>query len=82
MLTIINPIHANSRNHGNLLKGIDKKTVRKENIEPIKRVYTYALFSKTLFIWKQNCSELHFLYTVFQKRIVSAETIRGNTACI
>ena len=49
MLTIINPIHANSRNQGNLLKDIDKKTVRKENIEPIKRVYTYSFFSNTLF---------------------------------
>ena len=29
---------------GNLLKGIDKKTGRKEVIEPIKRVFTYLLF--------------------------------------
>ena len=27
---------------GNLLKGIDKKKVRKEGKEPIRRVFTYA----------------------------------------
>ena len=30
---------------GNLLKGIDKKIGRREIIEPIKRVFTYFLFS-------------------------------------
>ena len=30
---------------GNLLKGIGKKTVRRGGIEPIKRVFTYVLFS-------------------------------------
>ena len=35
---------------GNLLKGIDKKTVRREGIEYIKRVFTYVLFSVTHFL--------------------------------
>ena len=30
---------------GNLLKGIDKKNVRREDIEPNKRVLNYVLFS-------------------------------------
>ena len=37
-----------SGKQGNLLKGIDKKTVRREGIEPFKRVFiTYVLFSVT-----------------------------------
>ena len=36
-----------SGKQGNLLKGIDKKTVRREGKEPIKRVFTYVLFSLT-----------------------------------
>ena len=40
---------------GNLLKGIDKKTVRREGIEPIKRVFfTYVLFSVTHFLFFFN----------------------------
>ena len=35
---------------GNLLKGVDKKTGIKEGIEPIKRVFTYVLFSGTHFL--------------------------------
>ena len=35
---------------GNLLKGIDKKIGRREIIEPIKRVFTYFLFSATHFL--------------------------------
>ena len=31
---------------GNLLKGIDKKTVRREGIDPIKRFYLCSIFSK------------------------------------
>ena len=42
-------------NQGNLLKGIDKKTIRKQGIEPIKRVFTYVLFTYVLF------SLTHFL---------------------
>ena len=34
---------------GNLLKGIDKKTVRREDIEPIKKI-SYVLFSVTYFL--------------------------------
>ena len=47
---------------GNLLMGFDKKPVRREEIEPNERVFTYqcSFFSSTLFIWKQNGSELHF----------------------
>ena len=53
---------------GNLLKGIDKKTVRRESIEsiePIKRVFNYVLFpvsSNKLFKRKQNGWKLHFIY--------------------
>ena len=37
-----------SGKQGNLLKGIAKKTVRREGIEPFKRVFTtYVLFSVT-----------------------------------
>ena len=35
---------------GNLLKGIDNKTVRRLEIEPIRRVFTYVLFSVTHFL--------------------------------
>ena len=45
----------------NLLKGVDKKTVRREGIEP--SFYLCSLFSNTLFIRKQNC--------IFQYRIFS-----------
>jgi anaphase-promoting complex subunit 1 len=34
---------------GNSLKGVDKKSVRREGQEPIKRVFTYFLFSVTPF---------------------------------
>jgi hypothetical protein len=34
---------------GNLLKSIDKKTSRREGIEPVKRVFTYILFSERTF---------------------------------
>ena len=34
---------------GNLLKGIDKKIIKTEGIEPIKRVLTYVLFSVTFY---------------------------------
>ena len=37
-------------NQGNLLKGIDKKIVRREGIEPITIVFTYVLFSVTYFL--------------------------------
>ena len=37
-------------NQGNLLKGIDKKTGRREGIEPIKRDSTYVLLSVTYFL--------------------------------
>ena len=40
----------NQNNQGNLLKGIDNKTVRMLGLEPIKRVFTYVLFSVTLFL--------------------------------
>ena len=33
---------------GHLLKGNEKKNVRKEDIEPIKRVFTFVLFSVAL----------------------------------
>ena len=36
--------------HGNSLKGIDKKTVRIEGIEPIKKGFTNVLFSVTHFL--------------------------------
>ena len=45
-------------NQGNLLKGIDDKTVKRKDTEPIKRGFNNVLFSVT-------GSELHFLYTVF-----------------
>ena len=35
---------------GNLLKDIDKKTSRREGIEPIKRVFTYVPFSVKHFL--------------------------------
>ena len=35
---------------GNLLKGIDKKTIRRGGIEPIRRVFTHYLFSVTHFL--------------------------------
>ena len=39
-----------TENQGNLSKGIDKKTVRREGIELFKRVFfTYVLFSVTHF---------------------------------
>ena len=34
---------------GNLLKGIDKKIIKRESIEPIKRVLTVILFSVTFY---------------------------------
>ena len=40
----------NHEDQGNLLKGIDKKIVKQEGIEPIKRVFTYVLFSVTHFL--------------------------------
>ena len=46
-----------SFNQGNLLKGIDKKPVRREGIEPVKRVFTYVFFSVTHS--KQNGMELN-----------------------
>ena len=51
---------------GNLLKGIDKKTGRREGKEPIKRVFTQCLFSVTHSLQGNkmfgNCSL--FLYIV------------------
>ena len=49
--------------HGNLLKGVDKKNVRREGIEPTKRVFNYVLdlFTLfTLFMRKPNDSESQF----------------------
>ena len=43
---------------GNLLKGIENKTVKRKDIKPNKRVFTHVLFSVTGL-------ELYFLYTVF-----------------
>ena len=37
--------------YGRQLRGNDKKTVRREGIEPIKRVFTYVLFSVTHFLY-------------------------------
>jgi hypothetical protein len=45
------------------MKDIDKKTVRREEIEPIKRVFTYVIFSLTNFIRKQHGTELHKLFS-------------------
>ena len=51
------------------LRGIDKKTGRREGIEPIKRDSTYFLyFSNTLFMAQQNGSICRFLYIKFQKK--------------
>ena len=61
---------------GNLLKGIDNKTVRRLEIEPNKRVFTYVLFSVKytfyniyiIYIREQNGLELHyFLYVISSK---------------
>jgi hypothetical protein len=35
---------------GFLSKGIDKKTVKRKGIEPIKRVFTYVLYPATHFL--------------------------------
>ena len=45
---------------GNFIKGIYKKIVRREGIEPIKRVFTHVLFSVTFF---DKEIKLHFMYT-------------------
>ena len=50
--------------HGNLLKGVDKKNVRREGIEPTKRVFNYVLCSHfSHFLWEnqmiQNRNFLH-----------------------
>ena len=37
-------------NQGRLLRGNDKKTGKREGIEPIKSVSTYVLFSVTHFL--------------------------------
>ena len=42
--------NSNNEDQGNLLKGIDKKTVRRDGIEPINRVFIYVLFSVTHFL--------------------------------
>ena len=53
-----------TENQGNLLKGIDKKTVR--------FVYSCSLLSNTLFIRKQNGSELQsFLCLIFSKHYLN-----------
>ena len=44
----------NHHTQGNLLKGIDKKTGRREGIESIKRFFTYVLFSVTHFLSKEK----------------------------
>ena len=51
----------------NLLKGIDKKTIRREGIEP--SFYLCSHFSTTLCIRKQYASELHFLIYNFLPKI-------------
>jgi hypothetical protein len=55
---------------GNLLKGIDKKTDRREDIEPIKSVFFLcSLPNRTLFIRKQNGWKLQsFLYIIVSKK--------------
>ena len=45
-------------NQGNSLKGIDDKTVKRKDTEPIKRVFTNVLFSVT-------GSELHLCILFF-----------------
>ena len=58
------------KKQGNLLKGIDKKTFRREGIEPIKRDF---LLSNKFFIGKQNGRKLQSFfvylctYNCFQK---------------
>ena len=44
---------------GNFLKGIDKKTGRREGIEPIKRDSTYVLFSVTCFFINRMVQYAH-----------------------
>ena len=39
-----------SKEQGNSLEGIDKETVKREFIDPIKRVFDYVLFSVTHFL--------------------------------
>ena len=54
----------NGTEQGNLLKGIVSWFIRREGIEPIKRAFTYVLFSVTHSLYgKQNDSELHFFST-------------------
>ena len=63
MMTL-EPLH-----QGNLSKGIDKKTVRREDIEPIKRVFTFVIFSVTHFLQGnkrvRNC--IFYTYNFLQK---------------
>ena len=63
-----------SLSQGNLLRGIDKRTIRREAIS----FCLCSLLSNTLFIWKQDGSELQsFLYNFFPKNIFWIETIHG-----
>ena len=56
---------------GNFLKGIYKKIVRREGIEPIKRVLTHVLFSVTFF---DKEIKLHFMYT--EQRVLALREYR------
>ena len=53
---------------GSLLRGIDIKTVMRKGISFF---YLCSLFSKKLFIRKQNGSQLQYTYNFFHKKILN-----------
>ena len=69
----INQIYIYRPSQGNLSKGIVIWVVRREGIEPIKRVFTYVLFSKLstraeFFIKAHSNSFSYILYTYDTQR--------------
>ena len=57
----------NQNNQGNLLKDIDNKTVRRQGLKPIKRVFVFVLFSVTKWLGIAFFISIFF----FQKKVVN-----------
>ena len=58
-----------SASQGNSLKSIDKKTVRREGIKPIKKVFNCVLFSLHVFITEEEGWKLQaFIYKTLSKK--------------
>ena len=66
---------------GNLFKGIDKKTSRREGIEPIKRAFPKFSSQQHTFCKETKCSDFFYIHTPKYSRLRCLLHVKGLVIC-